>query len=123
MFGRSMAKKANPAAREKAMRGCPHPVPPIRQEEKEGKLYVTVAFQRVRWQRFLGADRVCERTFGMDAYGRFVYESCNGKRSVRAIVKRFAQDMRVSVPESEMAVAKFMQTLLSKGLVVMEMEK
>lgn len=105
------------------MRGRPHQVPPIRREEKDGKLYVTVEFQRVRWQRFLGADRICERSFGLDAYGRFVYESCNGKRSVRAIIKRFAHEMRVSMPEAEMAVTKFIQTLLSKGVIVMEMEK
>jgi hypothetical protein len=124
MLGRPKVKAStSPAARERAMRAVPHQAPTLRREEKEKKLYVTVQFQRVRWQRLLGAERLCERTFGLDRYGRFVYESCNGKRSVRAIIKGFAKEMRVSVSEAEMAVTKFMQTLLSKGVIVMEMEK
>ena len=109
--------------RTAALESVPHQMPPVRQEEKDGKLYVTVMLERSKWQRILGADRTCERTFGLDAYGRRVYESCDGKRTVQRIVKRFADKVRVSVPEAEMAVSQFMKTLLSKGLIVMEMEK
>lgn len=105
------------------MNGRPHRVPAVRQEEKAGKLYVTVPFARAKWQRLLAGDRVCERTFGLDAYGQGVYESCDGRRTVRQIVERFANQTHVSVPEAELAVAQFLRTLLSKGLVVMEMEK
>jgi len=113
----------SPGAREAALKGRPHRSPPVRKEEKEGKLYVTVKFERPRWQRILGADSTCERTFGLDDYGRRVYESCDGKRTVKSIIKHFAATTRVSLPEAEMAVTKFMRTLLSKGLVAMEMEK
>lgn len=109
--------------RHAALSGVPYRLPAVRQEEKNGRLYVTIRFERPRWQRVLGADQTCERTFGMDAYGRRVYESCDGRRPVRQIIRDFAAQTRVSKPEAEMAVAKFMRTLLSKGLVAMQMEK
>jgi len=105
------------------MNGRPHRLPAVRQEEKNDKLYVTVLFERAKWQRLLGADQTCERTFGLDGYGQRVYASCDGKRTVKQIVERFANQTHVSVPEAEMAVAQFLRTLLSKGLVAMEMEK
>ena len=121
-----MPKKQKPQtydARNAALNGRPHRLPAVRQEEKDGKLYVTALCERPKWQRFLGAGQTCERTFGLDAYGQRVYRSCDGKRTVRQIVERFASQAHVSVPEAEMAVAQFLRTLLSKGLVVMEMEK
>lgn len=106
-----------------ALRARPRRVPPARLEEKAGKLYVTVRFQRPAWQRVLGAERIGERTFGLDPYGRRVYESCDGERSVEAIVAHFAVAVRVSLPEAELVVTRFLRTLVSKGLIVMEMER
>ncbi|MFU8780971.1 MAG: PqqD family protein [Kiritimatiellia bacterium] len=114
---------ANLAARNAALKGRPLCTPPVRTEEKDGKLYVTVRFIRPRWQRILGSDETCERSFGLDTYGRTVYESCDGKRSVKKIIERFAAKVHVSIPEAEMAVTKFMKTLLTKGLIIMEMDQ
>jgi hypothetical protein len=111
------------ARRHAALDGMPFRLSPIRQAEKNGKLYVTVPFERPRWQRVLGAERECERTFGLDAYGRRVYEGCDGRRTVRQIIRQFSEQAHVSVPEAELAVTKFLRTLLAKGLVAMEMEK
>jgi hypothetical protein len=125
---RIFAKKQNkpkysPAARKAALDGRPFCPPPVRTEKKESKLYVTVRFIRPRWQRMLGGDETCERTFGLDAYGQTVYALCDGKRIVKNIIERFATKVHISVPEAEIAVTKFLQTLMIKGLVVMEMEK
>ena len=114
---------ANPAARRMAMQARPLPLPAVRREEKAGKLYVTVAFLRPRWQRFLGADPQAERTFGLDAYGRRVYESCNGRRTVEEIYADFSKQTGVSLPEAEMAVTRFLKTLMMKGLVAMEIDR
>lgn len=122
-MGRKKRNVASPAARTAALHGRPFQTPPVHKEEKDEKLLVTVRFLRPRWQGWLGADKTAERTFALDVYGRYVYESCNGKRTVQAIIKRFARDQNLSIPEAEIAVTKFMQTLMSKGLVVMEMEK
>lgn len=109
--------------RQAAMEARPHAVSPVRTERRDGKLYVTVQFRRPSWQRILGADAQCERTFGLDAYGQDVYHWCDGKRTVQDVIRRFSGKTRVSLPEAEMNVTRFMRTLLSKGLIVMEMEK
>lgn len=109
--------------RHAALEAVPHRAPYVRREEKDGKLYVTVRFERPRWQRALGAQSECERTFGLDPYGRRVYECCDGRTPVSRIINQFAGQSRISRPEAELAVTRFMRTLLSKGLVVMEMEK
>jgi hypothetical protein len=106
-------------ARGVALKARAHQVPAVRREEKDGKLYVTVQFLRPWWQRALGAHDHCERTFGLDTYGRRVYECCNGKRTVDHIVRRFARETHISVPEAETAVTTFMKTLIAKGLVAM----
>ncbi len=113
----------SPAARNAALGARPVRPPPVRTEEKDGKLYVTVRFDRPRWQRVLGADDSCERTFGLDAYGQRVYHACDGSRTVHDVVRLFADATRVSLPEAEMAVTKFIKTLMSKGLVAMEMDR
>ena len=120
---RKQTTDVSTAARNAAMQARPIQSPPVRTEEKDGKCYVTIRFIRPRWQRVLGADETCERSFGLDTYGRIVYESCDGKRTVQQIVKRFAGKVHVSQPEAEMAVTKFIQTLMKKGLVVMEMDR
>ena len=125
MFGLKKQKAIkSPAARKAALSGRPHHVPPVKTEEKDGKLYVTVRFRRPSWQKFLGAaEDTCQRTFGLDAYGRAVYESCDGKRTVKSIIRKFADDNNISLPEAEMAVTAFMRTLMMKSLIAMEMEK
>lgn len=112
-------RKRQTISRAAALSGVPHKAPAVKTEQKSEKLYVTVQFERPKWQRLLGADSRCERTFGMDVYGREVYDSCDGQRCFMDITKRFAKNHRISVPEAETAVAAFMTTLMTKGLVVM----
>jgi len=103
--------------RRAALQACPARAPAVRKEKKDGKLYVTVEFERPSWQRMLGAERLCKRTFGLDAYGREVYAYCNGKRPVEQIVRRFARSHNLSLAEAETAVTTFLKTLTAKGLV------
>lgn len=93
--------------------------PVLKEERKGDKVYVTVEFERPAWQRWLGAERRCRRTFGLDAYGRDVYEACDGNRSVRGIVGAFAQRHRLSEAEARKAVTAFMKTLMMRGLIGM----
>jgi hypothetical protein len=110
------------SARQSAMQARPHRLPAVRAEEKDGKLHVTVRFVRPRWQRLLGAAERAERTFGLDAYGRRVYASCDGQRTVEQVCTEFSEQTGVSLPEAEMAVTRFLRTLMMKGLVAMEMD-
>jgi hypothetical protein len=123
-FGMSIfGSKAPMLDRDTAMNGLPLKLPAKRVEEKNGRLYVTIEFRRPRWQQLLGADEVCERTFGLDAYGREVFDACDGGTSVMQIVKRFARNHKISVAEAEVSVSTFLKTLMSRGMVGIELEK
>jgi hypothetical protein len=109
--------KAPMLDRDTAMNGYPVQLPTKRLEEKDGKLYVTIEFRRPRWQQILGAEKICERTFGLDPYGREVFDACNGKTNVNKIVRRFARNHHVSIAEAEVSVSTFLKTLMSRGMI------
>jgi hypothetical protein len=113
-------KKKSQITRESAMEACPVKARPLKTEQKSGKLYVTVEFDRPKWQRALGGGRRCRRSFGLDDYGQQVYASCDGHTTVKKVAKRFATKNSLSVAEAELAVTAFMKTLMSKGLVGMQ---
>jgi hypothetical protein len=120
MFG----NRKNPQlSKAQAFKARPVKVPVLSEELKEGKLLVTVEYERPGWQRVLGADRHCKRTFGLDEYGQEVYGYCTGSRTVLEIIKEFAEAHEVSHAESEAAVTAFLKTLMSRGLVGMEMSR
>jgi len=105
--------------RADAMAAKPVRLPAIRTESRDnGGLYVTVKLERPRWQRWLGADEEFERTFGLDAIGRQVYQMCDGQKKVTHIARKLARDQRISQAEAEIAVTTFLKTMISKGLVV-----
>ena len=112
-----MRKRSRQLSRTEAMRGVPIKANVVRSERKDNKVYLTVEFNRPGWQRMIGADRVTERTFGLDAYGEEVYELCDGKKSVKDCVRIFAKKHHLSRPEAELAVTTFLKTLTNKGLV------
>ena len=110
--------------RKAAMTARPRQAPVVRTKHRpDDGVNVTVMIRRPRWHRWLGGSERSERTFGLDAYGREVFEACDGKRSVRAIVRRFAANHEISRPEAELSVTTFLKTLMAKGLVVMELDK
>ena len=116
-----MSKKLN---RDTALSARPEKVPPTHTEEREnGGMVVTVKLARRRLFRWLGAEGEVESNFGLDPLGREIYEACDGKSTVTAIIRRFARSRHLSLPEAEIAVTTFLKTLMTKGLVVMAIEK
>lgn len=110
--------------REQAMAARPRQLPTVsRQRQEGGKLVVRVELERPSWQRWLGAPGRFGRTFVLDTYGQEVYESCDGKTKVERIIRDFAAEHKVSQAEAELAVSKFLQTLVAKGLVAIEVKK
>jgi hypothetical protein len=98
--------------------------PAVQTRPREGGgLLVTVTLRRPRWQCWLGAPEQFEKTFGLDAIGRWVYEQCDGARSVRKIVQAFATKHGVTLAEAEIAVTTFLKTLMSKGVVEMAVSR
>jgi hypothetical protein len=124
MLGRRRERKRSKTSlsREAALSGHPVRLPVTGKELKSGKLYLTVQYERPGWQRMLGAERTCSRTFALDPYGRSVYECCDGRTSVSEIIESFARQHKISAPEAELSVTTFMKTLVGKGLIGIQMK-
>jgi hypothetical protein len=120
MFGK---KKGFVISRETSFAAKPMQVPAIGREEIKGELKLTVKYERPRWQRLLGADDTFNHSMILDVLGREVYEACDGRQSVRRIIDAFAAKHSISVAEAELAVTKYMKTLIGKGLIAVEVKK
>jgi hypothetical protein len=107
-----------------ALRARPEQVGGVRREERDnGGLLVTVSLPRPPWMRWFTVSDTVERSFGLDILGREVYEACDGKTSVKSLIRDFARRHTVTLPEAETSVTQFLKTMMTKGLVMMAVEK
>ncbi|MBN1807533.1 MAG: PqqD family protein [Planctomycetes bacterium] len=84
----------------------------------DGGQRLTVMFETSRWQRWmLRLPQFVTRDFELDSFGVEIVELCDGRRTVRDIIKKFASKHKVSRPEAEKAVLMFLRTLIRKGIV------
>ncbi len=60
------------------------------------------------------------KTFELDAMGVFVWNHCDGKTTVRQIIQALAKRYRLNLREAEVPTAQFLQMLLKKGLLGMD---
>ena len=119
-----MARRSKNFSRKASMEGRPMQIPPVKTEPRDkGGALITVLLDSPRWVRLIGGRPKAEQSYGLDRFGMQVYEACDGKTSVRRIVKRFAADNQLSASEAELAVSRFVKTLMAKGLIVMEVPK
>jgi hypothetical protein len=110
--------------RRSVLGGRPVPLPAIRREDlNDGRVGITVAVPSPGWIRWLGGPASFERTYRLDSLGREVYEACDGQNDVKTMIRRFAEKHQVSQAEAEVAVTTFLKTLMTKGLVAMEMDR
>jgi hypothetical protein len=109
--------------RDESLAARPRKMPVIRRQDlDEGRTRITVQLRRPRWQRALGGSEIFERTYGLDPLGCEVYDACDGRSSVRTIMKRVADRHHISVGEAELSVTTFLKTLTAKGLIGMELD-
>lgn len=117
-------KRNSGLSRATAMDSRPHPMPGIRiEEEADGTIKVLIGFKRSKWQKWFGAPPEYERQYLLDALGREVFDACDGDRSVREIVERFADVHSLNIAEAEMAVTKYLKTLMMKRIIGMAVGK
>jgi hypothetical protein len=93
-------------------------------EVSAGKHQLTVRLRPSRLARWLlrvGSDAT--KTFELDAIGKFVWESCDGKTPVRQVIRKLAKRYNLNEREAEVATVQFLYTLARKGLVGMKMEE
>lgn len=117
----SSGRQPSAIGRQAAMTSRPAQLPVVgREDGADGKTRITVRLQAPRWMRWLGGrGREIERTFALDRFGLEVYEACDGKTTVREMIRGFGRAHKISQAEAEMSVTTFLRTLMSKGLVAM----
>lgn len=74
-------------------------------------------------KRLLRMPNTIVRKFDLDPFGVALFDLCDGQKSVRHIIKRFARDNQLDPVEAEQAVTTFLRTLMKKGLVRMVIPK
>ncbi|HLL88942.1 MAG TPA: PqqD family protein [Tepidisphaeraceae bacterium] len=78
---------------------------------------------RLRKARFLGRlirmPEGATKTFEFDPIGRLVWDACDGKTSVRKIIRAVASHCRISEREAQVSTVAFLQMLTRKGLVAL----
>lgn len=57
------------------------------------------------------------RRVELDAAGASVLELCDGRRTVEAVVEKFAADNKLSFREAQLAVMEFLKQLSQRGLI------
>jgi hypothetical protein len=63
------------------------------------------------------------KTFELDEMGLWVWDSCDGRRTLLEVITKFAEHYKLSVREAEVATTKFLQTLGSRRLMRLERKK
>jgi hypothetical protein len=97
-------------------------------EEKSvapGKWQLTVPVQPSRWASLVlrVPSKGLSKTFELDELGKFVWDACDGKSSVRQVIRKLAKQYNLNQREAEVATVAFLKTLTSRGLVAMAVDK
>ncbi len=90
------------------------------EELDDGRIIVRIPVRArgiVRWLIREGPDRPMLRSFELDPLGRQVWGLCDGRRSVRELIQRFAEQNKLNLRESEVSMLAYLKTLTSRGLL------
>ena len=58
-----------------------------------------------------------QRRVEFDRLGSYVLEMCDGKRTVEAMIEKFADDHKLSFREAQLSVSDFLKKLLQRGII------
>ncbi len=64
-----------------------------------------------------------KKSFDLDELGAFVWQSADGTKSVEHLIRHFAEEKRITLRESEVAVLSFLKTLTRKNLLALNIRK
>ena len=119
----SLRKRKPRLSRNAAMAARPYTMPGIKvQTTDDGVMKISIHFQRSEWQKWFGAPAEYEKQFELDSLGCEVFNACDGKTSVEKIVEGFAASHGFNIAEAEMAVTRYMKTLITKRIIGMAVD-
>ena len=87
-------------------------------EHATGQWRLTVPLKPVGWAaRFLRVPQNVTKTFELDELGKLVWDACDGRTSVRQVIRNLASRYDLNEREAEVATLAFLRTLMRKGLI------
>lgn len=118
------AKKGPKIDRGRALTARPEQTPVISSEKhSDGGVTLVVELEAQKWLSWFTRSPTIRRSFRLDKLGTEVYNACDGRTGVRALIKRFGSDHKLSLAEAEMSVTQYLKTLVSKGLIVIAIDR
>jgi hypothetical protein len=98
-----------------------HPVRMFKAEPREqsaGQWRLTVPYKPIGWAaRFLRVPQDVTKTFELDDLGKLVWDACDGKTTVRQVIRMLASRYHLNEREAEVSTLAFLRTLMRKGLI------
>jgi hypothetical protein len=94
-------------------------------EEADGSVTLAVPTRKppfMRWALSWLVRVPKERLTVLDPIGAAIWKSCDGRRSVEAIVEKFATFYRLSFHESRVSVTGYVTTLLRRGVLAVAVD-
>src|SRR4051812_48654755 len=86
----------------------------------EGAWRITVSLRPKKWAAWvLRVPSGSSKTFELDMLGKFVWDACDGRTSVRQIILGLAKRYNLNEREADVATTTFLHTLVRKGLIGM----
>ena len=116
-----LGRRQSNLTREQSLAAVPVRNAAVRDERgDDGKIVLRVPVKRTGVWKALGrvlnvpeADRRVE----LDELGTFVWELCDGKTDVRAIIERFSRRFKLNRKEAEVSMVAYLRTLARRRLV------
>ena len=118
-------RRRQPAVtRDHALRARPRRLVDAELEPTDNGAKLKVQLAPPRWGRWIfclppGATK----TFELDAIGVSVWNRCDGKHTVRQIIRKLAAEYRLNLREAEVPTVQFLQTLARKGLIGLDVKQ
>jgi hypothetical protein len=90
----------------------------------DGTCRLTLPLKPARWASWLlRVPQGATKTFELDALGLFVWQQCDGKTRVDQLIRRLSERFELNVREAQVATVAFLNMLVRKGLVAMNVPR
>ena len=118
------SRNSSKISRDEALRCRPIKAPMVNESRLEtGDVLLMYTVVARPWfskfvKRFGGAvDGAIPKKLQLDALGTEVWDLVDGRRTVRQIIQRFAEEHRLHSREAEVSVTQFLRELGKRGLI------
>ncbi len=87
--------------------------------DDEGNVVITIPRRRSWWANFLATilNMPDEKKVALDKIGTAVWDQCNGKRTVQAIVEFFVEKYKLNRREAEVSMFAYLKELTKRGFI------